>query len=556
MRLRALLALAVTFIIILDPTRAAADPTGRYLYVTPTAGVTYFDGNIRFPNQSLDDAAYWGARLGYTWWPWLAFEGAFGFSSTSEQSPGTNDVSFSHFSGNLVFSHYTGVLGGPFLSLGAGASKLSPKDKNATINFPGAEPGDVNQGNLELAGGWMYWATDRLGVRVEGREILWLPQKNWAKLDPLTHTLTATAAITYTFGSKARDTDLDAVPDRADKCPGTPHGATVDATGCPKDSDGDGVLDGIDRCPATPKGCKIDSTGCETDADGDKVCDGIDQCPDTPHGATVDSAGCPHDSDGDGVLDGIDQCANTPKGAKVDATGCPIDTDRDGVPDGLDQCPGTALGIPVDSTGCPMGYREHEQQLLDTGMIRLSNVQFATGKAVLQPASFAVLDVVGDLLSKWPELKIEIAGHTDSKGSKKTNEKLSQARADSVRAYLLRRFPEIQPSQFVAKGYGPTRPIASNDNEAGRALNRRVEFVVQNREVLIHESQKRSQPGIAPSDSTRAPSVPLPETTPAPAPKELAPAPAPAPQESAPAPAPAPAPPAPTPPDTSATPNK
>src|SRR6185369_13452135 len=105
-----------------------------------------------------------------------------------------------------------------------------------------------------------------------------------------------------------------------------------------------------------------------------------------------------------------------------------------------------------------------------------------------------ILDAMGDLLTKWPALKIEIGGHTDAKGSAKTNAKLSQARADTVRAYVLRRFPSLDPSQYVAKGYGSSRPIASNDTEAGRTLNRRVEFVVLNRGVLIQEIEKRSHP--------------------------------------------------------------
>ena len=294
----------------------------------------------------------------------------------------------------------------------------------------------------------------------------------------------------------------DGVPDRSDACPNTPKGATVDRTGCPHDGDGDGVLDGLDKCPDTKNGCKIDKSGCSTDADGDGVCDGIDQCPDSPKGATVDSAGCTHDSDADGMLDGLDQCPNTPKGAKVDYKGCPIDSDKDGVPDGLDQCPDTQPGVAVDSTGCPPAYREREQEFLDTGKIRLENVQFETGKAELKPEALPVLDGVGDLLTKWPALQIEIGGHTDSKGSAKLNAKLSQARADTVRAYVLKRFPALDDTHYVAKGYGPTKPIASNDTEAGRALNRRVEFVVLNRGVLIQEIQRRSAP--APSDTTKA----------------------------------------------------
>ena len=317
--------------------------------------------------------------------------------------------------------------------------------------------------------------------------------------------MVTSVALSYALGSKPRDTDGDGVPDRRDACANTLKGATVDATGCPKDSDGDGVLDGLDKCADTPKGAKIDAAGCPTDADGDGVFDGLDECADTPKGATVDAKGCTSDSDGDGVLDGLDKCSDTPKGARIDATGCPIDSDRDGVFDGLDKCPDTGAGIAVDSVGCPMDFMKREQELLDTGKIRLQNVQFETGKANLKAESKPTLDAVGDLLSHWPLLKIEIGGHTDSKGSAKLNLKLSQARADSVRSYLLSRFPALNGDQFTTKGYGASKPIVSNTTEALRALNRRVEFVVLNQGVLQQEVEKRSKPATTPADSTQTP---------------------------------------------------
>ncbi len=506
MRLRVLAIIAAATLF--GASGAAADPTGRYVYVTPAAGFTLFDAGIKFPSQSLKDAAYVGGRAGYQWWPWLGFEAAGGMTNSHENAQGTQKIGFWHASGNVTLSGFRGLRGNPFVSAGFGTSKLSPDDKSTRIRVAGSAPapeaGDVTAGNLEIAAGWNYWATDRIAVRVEGRDVMWMPKDKITH--PLTHTMISAVAVTYAFGSKPRDSDADGVADRADRCPNTLKGATVDATGCPHDADGDGVLDGLDACNDTPKGCKIDARGCQTDADGDGVCDGLDTCPDTPKGATVDSAGCTHDSDGDGVLDGLDQCADTPKAAKVDDKGCPVDSDRDGVPDGLDKCPDTAPGVAVDSSGCPPQYLEREQEFLDTGKIRLENVQFETGKATLRPTALPVLDGVGDLLTKWPALEIEIGGHTDSKGSAKLNAKLSQARADTVRSYVLNRFPTLDRNHYVSKGYGPSRPIASNDSEAGRALNRRVEFVVLNRGVLIQEIQKRTAPAPAPapSDTTKA----------------------------------------------------
>ena len=92
---------------------------------------------------------------------------------------------------------------------------------------------------------------------------------------------------------------------------------------------------------------------------------------------------------------------------------------------------------------------------------------------------------------KWPQLRIEIGGHTDSRGGVARNKALSEARADSVRAYILRKFPALSPSQFTTKGYGPTRPVAPNTNPLNMAKNRRVEFVVLNKDVLKKEVEKR-----------------------------------------------------------------
>lgn len=226
------------------------------------------------------------------------------------------------------------------------------------------------------------------------------------------------------------------------------------------------------------------STPAPGDADGDGVPDDLDRCPRTPRGAWVDKDGCPRDSDGDGVLDGLDKCRNTPKGARVDASGCPKDSDGDGVYDGLDVCPGTPKGVTVDAQGCPEPTSEMEEELLDTGTLRLQDVYFDTNKATIKPESYGVLNEVGEILSRWPQLKIEVGGHTDNRGTEAYNHDLSHRRAQSVRTYLVNRFSGISGDQLTARGYGELRPIATNDTSEGRRMNRRVVFTVLNREVL------------------------------------------------------------------------
>jgi outer membrane protein OmpA-like peptidoglycan-associated protein len=278
------------------------------------------------------------------------------------------------------------------------------------------------------------------------------------------------------------DSDGDGVLDEQDHCANTPRGAVVDSQGCPVDSDGDAVPDGIDQCANTPRGAKVDAKGCTMDSDGDGVVDGIDQCGSTPKGAKVDARGCPVDSDGDGIPDGVDQCADTARGAKVDAKGCPKDSDGDGVPDGIDQCADTPKGAKIDAKGCPITPKEAE--LLDTGTLRLQQVYFDSREATLKPESYPALDEVGQILTKWPQLKLEVGGHTDNRAGDAFNKDLSQKRAQAVLDYLVQKFSGINRSQFTVVGYGESQPLTSNGTDAGRAQNRRVEFKVLNREVL------------------------------------------------------------------------
>ena len=271
--------------------------------------------------------------------------------------------------------------------------------------------------------------------------------------------------------------------DGLDKCPNTPAGATVDATGCPIDSDHDNVWDGLDKCPDTPAGAVVDATGCPADADGDRVPDGVDRCPDTPPNTPVDSYGCPADTDHDGVGDGFDKCPNTPPGTRVDENGCPIakDTDGDGVIDPDDRCPNTPKGSRVDEHGCLVLFETVAPAVGGAAAatpprptLILTGVNFETGRSVLTASSYAVLDQVAGSLAANPEIRIEIAGYTDSVGTPRFNLGLSMGRAAAVRAYLARK--GVSPYRMRAQGYGASGYIAPNNTPQGRAQNRRVEL--------------------------------------------------------------------------------
>ena len=241
-----------------------------------------------------------------------------------------------------------------------------------------------------------------------------------------------------------------------------------------KDSDGDGVPDIDDLCPDVP-GTK-ENRGCPvfTDKDGDGVADDIDRCPDTP--GPKENFGCPWpDKDGDGVPDNKDVCPDVP--GPVENAGCPwADRDHDGVPDKDDQCPDEPG--PADNHGCP---RKMTLVVVRKDRIEIrQQVHFRPAKAEILKGSFPLLKQVAQVIKDAPMIRVRIEGHTDNVGKLQKNMAISQARADAVRAFLVKE--GVDSKQLIALGYGPTRPIASNATKAGKALNRRVEFRILNPE--------------------------------------------------------------------------
>jgi outer membrane protein OmpA-like peptidoglycan-associated protein len=108
--------------------------------------------------------------------------------------------------------------------------------------------------------------------------------------------------------------------------------------------------------------------------------------------------------------------------------------------------------------------------------IILRNIFFDFDQATLKKESTAELQNLLEIMTELPTLKIEISGHTDSKGSADYNKKLSERRAKAVVDYLIAK--GVSPERFTHKGFGMERPLVSNDDEEGRALNRRTEFLI------------------------------------------------------------------------------
>jgi len=146
-----------------------------------------------------------------------------------------------------------------------------------------------------------------------------------------------------------------------------------------------------------------------------------------------------------------------------------------------------------------------ENQLLSTGLLVMDAVYFETGKSDISLNSKPYLTMLAKMLTKYPKLKIEVDGHTDNIGSDAYNMSLSQARAQSVRNYMVSQEPSLD-TRLTARGYGESAPKADNRTAAGRKLNRRTELQVLNKDALreYNEPVLSGKPSTQPAGSGTA----------------------------------------------------
>ena len=344
-----------------------------------------------------------------------------------------DDLSHYAIDGTIKYNFLKNTTIDPFIEIGGGYTWID----------------EIGAGTANGGVGFNLWFSDNVGLTVQ-------TQYKHAFEDYLVRHFQHLAGISIKFGGT--DTDGDGIYDKDDACPEV---AGLEAfNGCP-DSDGDGIEDAKDSCP-NEAGSK-ELNGCP-DSDGDGVADKDDACPSTPGLASL--AGCP-DADGDGVADKDDACPN--EAGPAANKGCPWpDTDGDGVLDKDDQCPEVA-GT-VANNGCPEVTEEVQKQLNDYAR----TILFDTGKSSIKAESTSVMVDIIQILNEYPTAKFTVEGHTDSVGGESTNQKLSEARANAVRDFLIDK--GIGADRLTAIGYGEAKPIATNNTRAGRAQNRRVEI--------------------------------------------------------------------------------
>lgn len=360
------------------------------------------------------------------------------------REPGTLNYTISN-PGDLTYYSVDGIIKygflqkswfNPYLHIGGGYTWIDQMG-NGTVN-----------GGL----GVNFWFSDNVGLTVQSTYKHTFEDQTEANVQ---RHIQHFAGLTFKFGGK--DTDKDGIYDKYDECPDV--AGPKQFNGCP-DTDGDGIIDKNDSCPDVA-GLK-EFNGCP-DTDGDGIADKDDACPDVAGPKSL--MGCP-DKDNDGIADKDDKCPDV-AGPKENA-GCPWpDTDGDGVLDKDDLCPnvkGTSA-----NRGCPEVTEEVMKKLNEYG----KTILFNSGKASFKEETMPVLASMLAIFKEYPQAQFSIEGHTDSDGSNALNQTLSENRAAAVRNFLVEN--GIAADRLTSKGYGETKPIASNKTAKGKALNRRVE---------------------------------------------------------------------------------
>jgi len=390
---------------------------------------------------SPDTGGAFGLRLAYNLNEWIGVEAEGLISPTRTRNDSTRDVIIGyrgHVIGTFLHSGYVR----PFALVGYGALSAFPGTYNADDGQTYPRTRDTD-GFFHVGIGAKFPINDMFGLRFDARGM-------------------APAAIAHKIAKVGTETGyggpdwelllsgyvgFGAEPPAPAPAPPPPP---PPAPKVDKDTDGDGIPDSIDKCPNEPE-----------DKDGFQDEDG---CPDP-------------DNDGDGILDKDDKCPNEAedKDGFQDEDGCPDpDNDGDGIPDDKDKCPNepeTVNGY-QDDDGCPDEIPAAVKKF--TGVIQ--GINFKTDSAVITKDSHSVLDKTVQVLVDYPDVRLEIGGHTDNVGKAEHNMELSQKRAESVKEYLVGK--GISENRLTAVGYGMDKPLTANKTKADKAKNRRTEFTL------------------------------------------------------------------------------
>jgi outer membrane protein OmpA-like peptidoglycan-associated protein len=374
---------------------------------------------------------------------------------------------------------YFGVGGMAYRRTAWTKAQIGPEKNNATIHIPvGLE--------LDFFLGKNVSFTLDLGARVMDE---WTDFARVDKTMPDAY-FTGKAGLDFYIGSSGSDdSDGDGLTnseeERLETNPNQP------------DTDNDGLRDGdeVRKYATDPKAADTDADGlsdgeevmqtktdprkADTDGDGLKDADEVKKYKTDPLRADTDGDGLTDaeeimiyntdplkgDTDGDTLTDGDEV-----KKYKTDPNHA--DTDGGSVNDNFEIGRGSN---PLDAADDVPKVEKVEKVVKVGEAMVLEGITFRTGSAEILPESAGTLETALKTLKAYPNIVVEVRGHTDNVGSRETNARLSQRRAESVRNWLVNR--GVEPARLTAMGMGPDYPVALNTTAEGRAKNRRIEFV-------------------------------------------------------------------------------
>jgi outer membrane protein OmpA-like peptidoglycan-associated protein len=421
----------------------AADDQGPAARVNPLeigvfGGVHFYNrdhGLGRFVDDSEgispDTGGAFGLRLAFNLNEWIGIEAEGMISPTRTRNDETREIIIGYRGQVIGTFIHTGYVR-PFVLVGFGALSSYPGNTDVV-------PRDTD-GMFHAGIGAKFPLSDMFGLRLDGRGLI--PPAAFHKI--------ATVGTETHYGGPDWEVLLSAYIGLGAEQPAPPPPPPAPKPVVDEDPDKDGIVGAADKCPNQAE----DKDGFE-DEDG---------CPDP-------------DNDKDGILDKDDKCPNEAedKDGFEDDDGCPdADNDKDGIPDDKDKCPNEPETVNnyQDEDGCPDEIPAAIKKF--TGVIE--GIRFKTGSAEITKDSNSVLDKAVQLLVDYPDVKLEIGGHTDNVGKAEFNKELSQKRADAVKAYMVKK--GIADDRLASVGYGMDKPITANKTAADKAKNRRTEFTL------------------------------------------------------------------------------
>lgn len=428
-----LLPLAVLAAATLSTTTAAiAANKADTLSLTPFIGGLHFDGTTHY-----DPALIYGLKLGYNFTDRLGVEGVVeGGTPISDRSKNINFLDY-RLEGLYHFIPQSRLV--PYLAAGYGGMRLK------------TDAGAINGGVFDFGAGVKYFVSDNVAIRGDVRELV------TDRGPTLYHT-------EYTLGALINLTKATPPPKPVEPAPAAkivepppapkpaPAPTTaISATPASITAGDSATLNWSSQnssdCSIAPAIGKVQQSGSmtvtpEADSTYTISCSG-------PGGSAQSTAGV--------------TVKPKPVVPKV------VDSDGDGVPDSMDKCPDTPSGVKVDKDGCPPPAITCKSFNLE--------IEFDTAKADIKPVFDKEIKKVADFLKENPGSTVNIEGHTDNVGAADMNMKLSQRRAEAVRSYLIKKLG-VAADRITAKGFGLTKPRATNKTAQGRHENRRVEALV------------------------------------------------------------------------------